>query len=246
MMKRGSMRSMLCGVLSGLLLAACGGPEEGVSAAEESLGTQQAALCSGLSVTTLNLNGMSSYGGELAGSGNWAVSSGANAVRLEYRVDGVLRSYEERTGSSGTWYMSSTGTTCGAHNVEVKAWPMVIDSAGNRTTCMDAPNTLTQSVTQGCPTTSLSCTRSSTTVNCTGSGSGGTGGYTLFWRSEEQSDYGSYVGSWYQASGSQGFYCPIKHGEVVWNGDILVEFKVRDNSGMESPVTSRTFLCAFD
>jgi hypothetical protein len=246
MMKRESMRSWLCAISSGLLMAACGAPEEGVPAAEEPLGTRQSALCAGLSVTALNLNGMSSYGGVLAGNGGWAVSAGANAVYLEYRVDGSLRSYEVRTGSSGTWYLSSSGIACGAHSVEVKAFPMVIDSANNQTTCTEAPRSFTQSVTQACPTATLSCTRPSNTVNCTGTGSAGTGGYTAFWRMDEESDSGTYNGPWYQSANAQNFYCPIKHGSVVWNGQIRVEFKVRDNSGMESAVTSRTYLCAFD
>ncbi|HEX5749115.1 MAG TPA: hypothetical protein VFZ09_22930 [Archangium sp.] len=136
-----------------LLVVGCGTSETLPPDAEESLGTQEAAVCSGLTVTTLTLSGASTYLGEMAASGSWAVSAGANAVRLEYYIDNVLYSVEERTGTSGTWYFSNTGVACGARTLLVKAWPMVIDSGGNRTTCYGALKTLSQTVTEACPTT---------------------------------------------------------------------------------------------
>ncbi|HYO56102.1 hypothetical protein [Archangium sp.] len=146
------VRAPLCALLSALLLVACGGNPEAIpAAAEESLGTQEAALCSGLSVATLGISGASIYQGELAGSGSWTVSSGANAVRLEYFINNVLYASEERTGTSGTWYFSQAGLACGTYTFQVKAWPMVIDSGGNRTTCWAAPKTASQSVSQPCP-----------------------------------------------------------------------------------------------
>ncbi|HYO56084.1 hypothetical protein [Archangium sp.] len=145
-MRRALTRSPLHALLSGLLLAACGGiPEAELGPSAETLGTQEAALCSGQYVEALSISGISSYEGEAAGSGGWDVSAFANAARLEYYIDGVLRSFEERSGNSGTWYFSRSGISCGTHNFEVRAYPMVIDSAGNRSTCIDAPVSRTQS-----------------------------------------------------------------------------------------------------
>ncbi|HEX5752008.1 MAG TPA: hypothetical protein VFZ09_37665 [Archangium sp.] len=149
-------------VLSGLMLLACGGvPDAELTPADGPQGTTTSALCSGVSVTTLSLAGISTYQGEMAGSGDWAVANPANAVRLEYYVDGVLRSSEDRCNASGgtssctgsgSWSFSASGITCGSHNFQVKAYPMVIDSAGNRTVCLDSPRSLSQSVAgDACP-----------------------------------------------------------------------------------------------
>ncbi len=138
-MQRELMRTSLRVLLSGLMLTACGAPELGGALTEEALGARESALCSGASVSSLTLDGVSSYLGEAAGSGGWGVSTSSNAVRLEYYVDGVQRSYEERPGTSGAWYFSKNGIACGSHTFEVRAFPMVIDSAGNRTTCSDVP-----------------------------------------------------------------------------------------------------------
>ncbi|WP_152621875.1 hypothetical protein [Archangium violaceum] len=126
--------SPICVLLSGLLLTACGGvvdaPEE-----MELTGTTGLALCSNAAVTSLTINGISTYQGEMAGSGNWAVSYPANAVRLEFRINNVLQSSSELSGTSGGWYFSRAGLSCGSYLFNVKAVPMVIDSGGGRTTC---------------------------------------------------------------------------------------------------------------
>jgi hypothetical protein len=229
------------------MLAACGGaPEEaGLAPVQEPLGTQRQALCSGTSVSSLTISGVSSWGGELAGSGNWVMSGGANAVRLEYRVDGSLRTSEERTGASGTWYFSTQGITCGSHTFQVKAFPMVIDSVGNRTTCWDGPTSVSQAVTQACPTASLSCSQSSSTVTCTGSGSGGSGGpYTYTWMEVHQpTETPPWSSGWYPGGSSNNFYCVPSY--VFFPADFVhFEVKVRDSSGMESPVTfGEQYLC---
>ncbi len=245
-MRRNPMSLPLSALLSGLL-AGCGtASDEGLQPFEEPLGNQTSALCSGLSVSNLTFSGISSWGGELAGAGDWAVSTSANAVKLEYRVDGALVTAEERTGTSGTWYMSRAGTTCGAHTVEVKAFPMVIDSAGNRTTCTESPRIISQSVTQDCPTANLSCSYASNNVSCTGSGTGGTGApYTYYWQEEFSYPDGSqYVGSWYQGSTQEGFYCaPAMYRDQSIRQ--IMRLKVRDNSGMESGVRMYTRLCAY-
>ncbi|WNG60379.1 hypothetical protein F0U59_40975 [Archangium gephyra] len=147
------VRAPLCSLLSALLLVACGGTDVVSTPAEEALGTQESALCSGVTVST-SISGASIYQGELAGSGSWTTSTGANAVRLEYYVNNTLYTSEERTGTSGTWYFSYTGfSACGTtYGFQVKAYPMVIDSAGNRTTCYASPNTVSQNVsTDPCP-----------------------------------------------------------------------------------------------
>ncbi|HZH17441.1 MAG TPA: hypothetical protein VE057_24020 [Archangium sp.] len=162
-MKWDAVRSVaglgLCGLL---MLVGCGGglEEAGPPPAAEPLGAHEAALCSGLSVSSLSVSGISTYQGEMAGSGRWAVAGGSNAVRLEYRVDGMLRSSDERRPDldpapdanpyDGTWYFSTTGVTCGVRTFEVKAWPMVIDSAGTRTVCWDSPRVIVRTVTENC------------------------------------------------------------------------------------------------
>jgi hypothetical protein len=137
-------------LLLGLWLGACGGvPEAGLAPADEPLGTQESASCVGLSVTNLTISGLSSYQGELAGSGSWAVSPGANGIRLEYYLDGVLVSAEEHLGTSGTWYFSGE-MTCGTHTFQVKSFPMVVASNGGRSYCYSAVRSLSQSVTETC------------------------------------------------------------------------------------------------
>jgi hypothetical protein len=232
--------------MSGLLLAACGGaPEDTLAPAGEQMGTQESALCVGLSVTGLNIDGVSSYEGVAAGSGSWAVSTGANGVRMEYYVDGALRSATEYLGTSGGWNFSAGGTTCGGHNLVVKAFPMVVDSAGTRTTCYDYPQSASAPFSQYCnPTTTLSCTRSSTyQVKCTGSVSLGTGTHTAYWQSTSMSE-GSSSG-WLQGTLTRTFGCEQRTTE---NKDrpldtFVFEFKVQDSNGNWSNVSSRSFSC---
>lgn len=228
-------RALLAG---GLVLSACGAPSEDI-AVEEALGTSEAPLCAGLSVSSLTLTDANSYGGDLAALGTWAVSLYANAARVEYYVDGVLKNYDpQRPGNSGSWYHSSSGLSCGNHTLEVRAYPMVIDSNGNQTVCSSSPRSLTQTVTQPCPTASLSCSRSGTTVSCTGSASGGYAPYTLFWRKTVENS-----GTWVQGSSTSSFYCATASGRdsFVRKG---IQFKVRDSQGMESSIVGDSYVCA--
>lgn len=139
-MRRDSAQAPLHLLLLGLLVA-CGSVQdvEQDAAAQEALGTQQSALCYGVSVSGLTVAGVSTYDGVMAGAGGFTVSGGANAVRLEYYVDGALKYYEERTGTSGSWNYSYGGFACGSHSFQVKAYPMIVDSAGNRATCSSSP-----------------------------------------------------------------------------------------------------------
>jgi hypothetical protein len=136
-MLREQTRSPFSLLLCGVLLVACGGASEAgqALAPEAPEGTLESAMCAGSSVTTLSVDGASTYEGVLAGGGSWAVAWPANGVRLEYQVDGVLQSSEERLGASGGWSFSLSGASCYAHNLVVKAYPMVVDSSGTRTTC---------------------------------------------------------------------------------------------------------------
>ncbi|HYO52987.1 RCC1 domain-containing protein, partial [Archangium sp.] len=145
------IRSYLRALLGGLLLVACGAPPEDMPS-EEPLGTEEAALCSGLSVTSLSADGASSYQGELAGSGTWAVTTSSNGVRLEYRLDGKLITTEDRLNTADTWFVSQAGITCGLHVLKVEAWPLVVDSSGNRTVCWSNSKAIYKHVRQECPT----------------------------------------------------------------------------------------------
>ena len=144
----------------GLLLTACN-PTVGELSPDEPLGTHQAELCAGSSVSTLTIDGASIYGGELAAMGSWAVTYPANAIRLEYYVNGSLFGYDERPGSSGTWNHSSTGLSCGqTYTFEVRAYPMVIDSSGLRATCLsNGPRKVTMSVSEPAETDAQFCAR---------------------------------------------------------------------------------------
>ncbi|HYO58482.1 hypothetical protein [Archangium sp.] len=256
-MLRKTTHVSLRALLSGLLLAACGGvPEAGLAPAAEPLGTAEAAMCSGISVTSLTLSGISTYQGEMAGNGGWAVSPGANAVRLEYYVDGALRSTEERFGTynsstntyQGTWYFSTTGIACGSRGFVVKAVPMIIDSMGNRTTCSDSPRSLSQTVTEPCPTPAVSlhfCYRypdpyTASTVRCDASASGGSGTYNVFWRKNS-------TGAWVQGQWTQFFDCAYPSNPPPYNSYLAqtqFQVKVIDSAGRESAIqTSSTFSC---
>ncbi|HEX5748677.1 MAG TPA: hypothetical protein VFZ09_20725 [Archangium sp.] len=239
-----TIRSLTCSLMSGLLLAACGGAaEDALAPAEEQLGTRESALCVGLTVSGLNIDGVSSYEGVAAGAGSWAVSSGANGVRTEYYVDGVLKSATEYLGTSGGWNFSAGGTTCGGHTLTVKAFPMVVDSAGTRTTCYDSPRSVTASFSQYCaPTTSLSCTRPSNyEVRCTGSVSLGTGTHTAYWQDSVLGE----ANPWFQGTLTQSFGCEARTYEnKYWPlQTVTFSFKVQDSNGNWSNVSSKSYSC---
>jgi hypothetical protein len=255
MMHRPPVRALLCVSLPALMLAACGGvPEEaGLAPPEEPLGTREAAVCSGLSVTSLTLSGISTYQGEMAGSGNWAVSTFANAVWLEYYVDGVRSSTTKKLGTSGTWSFSASGIPCGSHSFEVRAYPMVVASDGSETTCWSSYKSLSQTVSENCSpiTTSFSCVRSSTTtLKCTGSASGGSGSFTPYW----QETWNSWPDAWYSGAWTQSFYCqklvltpcsPDQPCEQAPTEQLKISFKAIDSAGTASAVSSSvTYTCA--
>ncbi|HEX5752976.1 MAG TPA: hypothetical protein VFZ09_42625 [Archangium sp.] len=257
-MRPALIRSPLRALLSGVMLAACGGaPGSEQVASEEPVGTRELAQCAGTSVSTLTILGVSSYGNEVAGSGSWAVSYPANAIHLDYYIDGVKMSSEERCNASGglssctgsgDWNFSydHTALSCGSHTFEVRAYPMVIDSAGNRIQCQTSgPRSASRSFTQSCPGASLSCSRSGDYVVCEGSGSGGTGSpYTPFWQleaSSTQSDY--YLSTWSSGDWSRSYYCPPTYVYIP-SETLNISFKVRDSAGAESySVGSYGFTC---
>jgi hypothetical protein len=246
-------------LLSGLLLTACGGvPETGVAPAKESLGTAEAALCSGLSVTSLTRLGISTYQGEMAGSGGWTVSPGANAVRLEYYVDGVLRTTEERMGTynsstntiEGDWYFSAAGIACGPRAFLVKAFPMVVDSLGNRTTCTDVVRSYSETVTEPCPPLNANlylCSRypdpyTASTVRCDASASGGSGTYTYYWRKNNLTT--GAPGAWTQGQWSNFFDCKAPSSPPPYYSYVAqtqFQLKVIDSNGTESAIKTSSY-----
>lgn len=153
-MRRDRIQTSLFALL-GVVLVNCGfSPEATRTPSEEPLGSHAAELCSGLSVTTLTIQGVSSYQREIAGAGSFAVSTGANGARLEYYVNGTLFTAEERSSStSGDWHFSEMGAPCGTSVFLVKAFPMVVDSQGTRTTCYMSPRLVSRLFVQACPAT---------------------------------------------------------------------------------------------
>ncbi|OJT26687.1 hypothetical protein BO221_01230 [Archangium sp. Cb G35] len=258
-MPRESIRSPLGALLSGLLLTACGGGLE----AGEAMSTQEAALdCAGASAS-INTQGYSSYGGVFSGGGAWSVNYPSNSVVLEYFIDGVKRGGPQGilgdSNRSGSWNFNDGPVSCGSHTFMVKAYPAVYDSTTNNFAWCTATGVSSTSgtFTQACPTASLTCSRSGAYVTCTGSGSGGSGSPTPFWQARIQ-----YAGSntivpqgWLQGTFSRSYYCPqptsgLKSmglpssdesvsAMIVFEDDqLIVDFKVRDSSGMESPIRS--------
>jgi hypothetical protein len=254
------IRFPLGALVSGFLLSACGGiPEE--SPGEEALGTKESELCYDASVSSLTVQGVSTYDGVMAGSGGYSVAGGANGVRLEYYADGVLKYYEERQGVSNSWNYSWGGFACGTHNFQVKAVPMVISSDGTRATCSSTYVwSAVHDASQPCmtPSSTLSCSRTtSTQIKCTGTGSGGSGSYTPVW----QEVYDGYPYGWFDGAWTQYFYCATStacssgvqsntgeysaarlpvDGGCTYYERLQVQFKVRDSSGAESTVNTHT------
>ncbi|MET0401462.1 MAG: hypothetical protein ABW123_03625 [Cystobacter sp.] len=160
-----------CLLLWALLLSACGPTLESgqARASEEPLGQLESGLCANSSVSELKLGGISTYQTEMAGGGTWSILAPANGIHLEYFLDGVLQSVDERPGMAGDWYFSQKPVACGSRNFLVKAYPMVIDSAGNRTVCMTSgAQSLTKVVTEDCPSVCGDgvCSGKETRVNC--------------------------------------------------------------------------------
>ncbi|WNG57010.1 hypothetical protein F0U59_21285 [Archangium gephyra] len=145
------IRSSLCTLLTGLVLAACGPVPESPEGLE-ALGVAEAAMCSSSAVTSLTLSGISTYQGEMAGAGTYAVSYPANAVWLVFSIDGVEQSQSRVDGGTGTWSFSKAPVSCGTHTFTVTARPMVVSSNGTWSICSgNSGKTITQSVTEPCP-----------------------------------------------------------------------------------------------
>ena len=254
-MKRDPRKTTLNALLSGLLLAACGGPtEEGALLSDERMGTRSSALCSGASVSSLTISSFGSYGGEASGGGTWSVTSPANGIHLEYYIDGVKRGEQDIQGNSGragNWSFTYRPVSCGqSHSLMLKAYPLSFLSTSIDRCETSGPSSASATFSEACPTSTLSCTRtSSTEVSCTGSGDGGTGGpYTGQWqRTEKNHTTGSvYQSGWYTAPLSSTFYCP--QGIAILyptNSELTLEFKARDVNGLESNALSQTYSCRF-
>ncbi|HYO71057.1 MAG TPA: hypothetical protein VEU33_33755 [Archangium sp.] len=137
------------------LLAACGGIDaNGVDVMDgEELGTSNAAMCSNSTASGLNISGISTYQGEMAGAGDWQVTYPANAVWLDYYIDNVKQSSEQRLSEtrSGSWSFSKSGVSCGTHTFKVIAYPMVTYSSGSSVCWSNTSQTRTQVVSEPCP-----------------------------------------------------------------------------------------------
>ncbi len=252
-MPRKTTHVPLSSLLSGLMLAACGGiPEtEWAPADGEALGTGESAMCSLMSVTHLTVDGMSIYNQELAGAGSWRVSPYTNSVYMEFWFDNEpYPSTQKRTGTydpatgttSGTWSYSKGGISCGSHTLVIKAFPRHYGSDGSEEICAN-PMTLTRSIYQDCSPpqlSSLSCSRypdsTASTVRCDTYASGGSGTYTYWWKANS--------GSWVQGQPSQFFNC--KYSSPFFSAPTQYQVKAVDSAGRESSIlTSPTILCGY-
>jgi hypothetical protein len=267
----GPFRSVLRALLSGVMLAACGGmPEEtGMVPAEETQGTQEAALdCSGVSVNMLTIDGMSLWDGVLSGGGRWSVVYPANGVKLSFYIDGALRGEQTLKGDanrSGSWNFNDSPISCGTHTFEVRASPAIYDSSSTAPgVCQAGSTSRTYTVSQPCPpplTDSLSCSQTSLThVTCNGSASGGSGSYpTRLWNYQVSSPTGpNFSTGWHQTGSNNptgsnswtyqiackytgnGYYDPYNRPPEK----LTISFKVMDSTYVMSPAsTSFTFYC---
>ncbi|MET0401461.1 MAG: hypothetical protein ABW123_03620 [Cystobacter sp.] len=243
-------------LLSSLLLSACD-PSGDVSspAPEEALGHTGSALCEGATVSTLSFEGASSYAGVLGAMGKWSVTS-ANSIHLKYFLDGRplatsnLR-VDAQPGNQAppyNWQHSSSGVSCGSHTFQVQAWPRVVTSGQEDTTCLaQGPKVISMPITQDCPAASVSCRYiSNQQVSCWGGGSGGTGGSTPSWH---QQNWVPFHPDWYETrpwhdgDWSYTFYCEPPLYASMDDGRVQVDFKVRDSAGMESVTHSQVFYC---
>ncbi|HEX5746698.1 MAG TPA: hypothetical protein VFZ09_10655 [Archangium sp.] len=247
-------------LLSGLMLTACGAPTDSeLSPAEapapaEELGVKESASCTGSSVSGLAISGFSSWGGEAAGAGTWSVTYPANAVHLDFSIDGVVSGQAELQGDvnrAGNWNFSYKPVSCGVqHTFKVRAYPMTISSNGEKFWCPGSgPQERTWTFSEPCPTSTFSCSRSSNThMTCTGTASGGTGGpYDALWYEYEQHDSGLVSNyGWYQGPLSKSFYCPlVLYPYLPATGTMSIYFVARDANGLQAAMQSRTFSCRF-
>lgn len=254
-MKRDLRKASLNTLMSALLLAACGGPlEEGPAPAGELQGTRESALCAGATVSSITISSISAYGGEASGTGTWSVTYPANGIHLDFYIDGIKRGEQDLQGDnnrSGTWSFSYRPVSCGAsHTLELKAYPLSIFSTSIDRCVTASPASASAAFSETCPTSALSCARtSSTEISCTGSGAGGTGApYTGQWqRTEQNHTTGSfYQSGWYGGPLTNTFYCP--QGIPLFsptNSDLRIDFKARDASGLESSALSQSYPCRF-
>jgi hypothetical protein len=135
------------------LLAACGGIEPNELDAMEELGTSEAAMCYNATASGLSISGISTYQGDMVGAGSWEVTYPANAVWLDYYIDDVKQSSEQRFSDtrSGSWSFSKTSVSCGPHTFKVIAYPMVAYSGGSSVCWSNTSQTRTQVVNEPCP-----------------------------------------------------------------------------------------------
>jgi|SRR6185436_19369791 len=76
--------------------------------------------------------------GQVLASGTWEVSGGAAGALLEFRFDNDRRQAEMRTGTSGTWSIVESFTTCDRplHAIRVFVFPAVQKGEGQMNVCL--------------------------------------------------------------------------------------------------------------
>jgi hypothetical protein len=131
----------------------------------------------------------------------------------------------------------------------VRAYPMIVASDGTKTVCRESYKSVTRIVTEPCPTTaSISCSRiSTTTVRCTGTGSGGSGSYTPSWHTYVYSYYDQMEYSWpsYLDMWTVDMSCRAVSTTATAYDVLRLDFKVTDSNGVTSnTVSSPNYKCA--
>lgn len=228
---------------AGLSVAACGAEvqaDDDEEFAEEAIGegAQELGLCAG-TIASTTITGVAVANGIMSATGGYSLGGGANAVYLEYLIDGVLKQSEIRYSGS-TWQATQGGITCAAHNLQVNAYPMVVTSS-SATTCLDNGTSAASGFygSPCVPNATLSCVfDGAPLIICDGGGSGGIAPLTAHWRYSWKSNSSSTwtVGDWFEAQWQDvSFMC-----KPLWYS-ARVEFKVKGVDGTYS--TTRTYVC---
>lgn len=116
---------LLLAVIASILLApAARAAEEDICPATDAKGA----------VTELTYN----KDGQVVASGTWEVSGGAAGAMLEFRIDNERLQAETRTGTSGTWSIVQSFSTCDRplHALRVFVYPSVSGGEGRLRHCL--------------------------------------------------------------------------------------------------------------
>jgi hypothetical protein len=178
----------------------------------------------GQSVTALASNGISSWAGEMAGNGRWEVSGGANAVCMEHRVNGSLRSLRGAHQHLGFLALQHHGHHLWLAHLRGEGLPHGHRQLRQPHHLLGESRVRLPGCHSGLPTASISCSRPLEIINCTGTASDGTCGYTQFWKEQDDTS----ASPWYQGVWTASFSYPMKTLEHPYNATLLIQFKIRD------------------